>query len=58
MDAYHQAPEHEEVVVEPASEHLERRWERHERRVKIETTAAWEDIGKAELGGTPGRDSG
>ena len=56
VDAYYQAPEHE-VVSRGASTLVcgttGQSWERHERRVEIERTAAGETISRAELAGKP-----
>ena len=54
------APQHE-GVARPAPDVLERlarAGKDTERRAKSKTTAAAEAIGRAELGGTPGKDSG
>ena len=60
VDSCDQAVPHEEVVVELAGTSVSGTtlWscERHERRVWIETTAVAEETGRAELGGTLGRD--
>ena len=59
VDAFCQAPEHEEVVVEPAPAHLERlcqSWTRHRHCVAIATSAARKTCSRS-VGGTLGRNS-
>ena len=60
VDAYYQAPEHEEVVVEPAPQHLERLTAagRDTDIVWATTTSpAREACSRSELGGSRGRNS-
>ena len=59
VDAYDQAQEHKDVVVEPALEYLERlRLEGHGHCVAIATSTARKPCGKSELDGTHGWNSG
>ena len=59
VDAYHQAPEYEEVVVEPAPEYLERlaKAGRDRHCVAVATSAAQKTSSRSELGGTLGGES-